>query len=246
MLYLKVDPTVHIFSQLFKALPIFPNATNSISASLLSLVLLGFRYVFIAMLVLEHLRAILLGTFLIFLSVGQFKDAFDFQVELFKESKNSGRQIALKYVLKYREILMIRDTFYSFLSLGLTTLLFTVTIFVICFNYVIIKMFAVLPTMLCVFFIYVVFILLFLCNSALKEGAAFEQASLDLLKSFRIGANSLQGKDHKYVLRAVKSLPPFSLYIGLPGFNILKLCNSTTTATFVFIMDQTVNALLTF
>jgi hypothetical protein len=198
------------------------------------------------MLVLEHQRVLVLGTFVVLLLFGLLKDAFDFQVELFKESKNSGRQIGLKYVLKYREILMIRDTFYSFICFGLSTLLFVVTFFVIACNYAIIKMFAVLPTLVSVFFIYLIFVLLFLCNSVLNEGAAFEQASLDLLKSFRIGANSLQGKDRKYVLRAVKSLPPFSLYIGLPGFNILKLCNSTTTATFVFIMDQTVNALLTF
>jgi hypothetical protein len=55
--------------------------------------------------------------------------------------------------------------------------------------------------------IYLVFVLMFVLNTLLNEGAAVEKASVELLRSFQLETKGLRGMDHRYVLKALRSLP---------------------------------------
>jgi hypothetical protein len=244
--YLNVDPTIHILRQIFEALPIIPYAFNSVSPILLPSVMIVTRYLVIVFLMLELFRIILVGLFLLMTLVGQFQDALEFQVELFAKSKNTVRQDAFKYILKYREGIIIRDTFSPVISFGIQNFLLIGISVLVLVNYCIIKMFHSLPTLILAMFTYVVLGGMYLLISGLNEIARIEQTSVKLLRSFHFETKRREGNDRRCVLMALKSLPVYSTHFGFPGFNILKAGNSTTTAIARFTIDTTVNLLLTF
>jgi hypothetical protein len=248
IIYLNVDPLVLVYKQIFEALPVIPVLFDSISARpLLTLVLLVVSYMIIAAFVFEYFRMIVLAQIIIVLFFGQAHDALDFQKELYNSSRSREAQIALKYVLKYREMLIIRESLYPVLSFGFLSVLFVTTLFLISENYLVIRMYAHLSAILLSVVLFCLLVVLFIFKSTLNEGAAMEQVSLEQLRCFRMGTRSIrQRKDIRYVLMAVRSLPAISFHIGLPGFDFLKMCNSTTTAAFLFVVDQTVTVLLTF
>jgi hypothetical protein len=248
IIYLNVDPLVLVYKQIFEALPVIPVLFYSISARpLLTLVLLVVRYMIITAFVFEYFRIIVLVLIIILLFFGQAHDALDFQKELYNISRGLETQITLKHVLRYREMLIIRESFYPVLSYGFLSVLVVTILFLISENYFIIRMYAHLSAMLLSVVLFCLLVVLFIFKSTLNEGAAMEQVSLEQLRRFRMGTRSIRKrKDIRYVLMAVRSLPAISLYIGLPGFDFLKMCNSTTTAAFMFVVDQTVTVLLTF
>jgi hypothetical protein len=246
LIYVNGDPTIHIAELMFQALPIIPYAFNSVSRILLPLIMLLTRYMELVAFGYEALRMYCLGILIMLISYSQLHDAFDFQAEFFKMSRSNMRQISLAYVLKYRQILMVRDTFNPTLSLGQSGFLLFIIALTLSLNYSIVKMYADLSTVAFVTFISFILVALFLLKAVMKETAAIEQASVDLLRSFQVETRRLHGKDLRYVSMALKSLPPCSLYIGLPGFNILKFGHSMTTSTFLFVLDNTINLLLTF
>jgi hypothetical protein len=194
----------------------------------------------------EAVRMFCFGVLIMLIAYSQLHDAFDFQVEFFKMSRSKLRQISLAYVLKYRQILMVRDTFTPTLSLGESCFLLFIIPLVLCMNYSIVKMYADLSTPAFVTLIYLILVALFLLKAVMNETAAIGQASVDLLRSFQIETRRLHGRDLRYVSQALSSLPACSLYIGLPGFNIVKAGSSATTSTFLFVLDNTINLLLTF
>jgi hypothetical protein len=60
------------------------------------------------------------------------------------------------------------------------------------------------------------------------------------------GKRIAAGWNPRYVSMAAKSHPVCSLYLGLLGLNMLKMCDWTTTAAFLFNMDNTVTDCLHF
>lgn len=247
MIYFNVDPIVLLNKQIFEALPIIPYLFSYISPNLLPLVCLGVRYLTVVAYALEYQRMIVLAQIIVYIFFGQSHDALDFQEELFNKSKSRESQIALKYVLKYREMLIIRDSFYPLINFGVLSLLFVAILFLITLNYLIIRMYTQLSAVLLGILLLGLLIAVFVLKSTLNEGANVEHISLEQLRRFQMGTRSIrQRKDIRYVMKAVKSLPPISFYIGLPGFDFLKMDNSTTRDAFMFVVDQTVTVLLTF
>jgi hypothetical protein len=103
-----------------------------------------------------------------------------------------------------------------------------------------------LSPLACVTFIYLSLVSMYMLKSFFNEAATLEQASLQLLRSFQIKTKNLRGRDLRYLTRAIKSLPVFSFYLGVPGFNILQVKHSTVSSAFLFILDTTISLLLTF
>jgi hypothetical protein len=244
LMYINADPTVHLVKLIFQALPIIP--LNSVSCIVLPLIMMLTRYILIVLFSFELVRMYCLGTLSMLIFISQLQDAFDYQVEVFKKSRSKLRQISLAYVLKYREILMIRDTFNPLLSFGPFVFLFCMIPIILLMIYSVVKMYHDMPTANLVMFIYLICASIFIFKTVIKEAAAIEQASVEILGNFQIETRRLHGRDLRYVSKSLKSLPACSLYIGLPGFNIVKAGNSATTSAFCFVLDNTITLLLTF
>jgi hypothetical protein len=244
LMYINADPTVHLVKLIFQALPIIP--LNSVSRILLPLILMLTRYILIVLFSFELVRMYCLGALSMLIFISQLQDAFDYQVEVFKKSRSNMRQISLAYVLKYREILIIRDTFNPLLSFGPFVFLFCMIPIILLMIYSVVKMYHDMPTVNLVMFIYLICASIFIFKTVIKEAAAIEEASVEILGNFQIETRRLHGRDLRYVSKSLKSLPVCSLYIGLPGFNIVKAGNSATTSAFCFVLDNTITLLLTF
>jgi hypothetical protein len=245
-MYINADPTVHLVKLIFQALLIIPYAFNSVSPILLPLIMMLTRYITIVLFSFELVRMCYLAGLSMLIFISQLQDAFDFQVEFFKKSRSKLRQMSLVYVLKYREILMVRDTFDPLLSFGPFVFLLCIIPLILFMIYSVVKMYHDMPTVNLVMFIYLICASIFLFKTVIKEAAAIEQASVELLRNFQIETRRLHGRDLRYVSKALKSLPACSLYFGLPGFNIVKAGNSATTSAFRFVLDNTITVLLTF
>jgi hypothetical protein len=251
-MYLKIDPTYHIIKHLFQVLPIFTHILRSIFGILTGLLVpLGIllcRYFSILPVFYEGFRSLALVLMMIVLSAGQFQDAFDFQTEFFRTLKrNPVSQIRLQHVLKYREILIIRNTFGTAMKFGLLATLACVMSTIIWVNYNIINSYHLIPP--AVTFMLVCFVSVEIASlSVAMEGASVvNEASVELLKRFRRGTiHNMQSGRRKYLLRMVRSLQVFSFSVGIPGFDFFSFSRPTKKHIVQFIMDNTINALLTF
>jgi hypothetical protein len=250
-MYLKLDPTYHIIKHLLQALPIFMRILRSIFGVLTGLLVpLGIllcRYFSMLPIFYEGIRSLALVVMIIVLSAGQFQDAFDFQTEFFRNLKRNGSQIRLQHVLKYREILIIRNNFGNVLNFGLLSVLACVISTIIWVNYYIIKRYHLLPP--AVTFMLVCFVSVEIASLivAIEGGSVVNEASIELLKRFRRGTiHNMQSGRRKYLLRVVRSLQVFSFSVGIPGFNFFSFSRPTKKHIVHFIMDNTINALLTF
>jgi hypothetical protein len=129
---------------------------------------------------------LVLAILLIICSFIQFQDAFGFQHEWFKES--AGKSPAtVKSVSKYRETIIVCDTFYAVASFRLCVYLPGSILLIVLFNYLIIKVYDELSTVFVAVIISLVPVLTFVLKSVLNYGAASEKASVGLLRSFQIG-----------------------------------------------------------
>jgi hypothetical protein len=245
-MYLNVDPTVHIINHIFEALPIFPYVLKSIFGFLLPIGILLLRYIIMLPVLYEMLRTFILVVMIIMLSVAQFQDAFDFLDQFFLKLKNSERQMSLQHVSKYRQIFIIRDTYRISLSFGLFSGLTGVMISTVFINYCVIKMYDTLPASLLIMLVYLVLVEMFTLSSAMKEGAAVENSSIRLLRTFKKGTAGLQSTQLKYVTKTLRSLHAFSFPGGVPGFNFFTFGNTTRRNVLQFVIDYTINMLLTF
>jgi hypothetical protein len=247
VIYLNADPTIHIVNLIFQELPIIPHAFNSVSPILLPLLMLPTRYMLLLLLGFEAARMVCFSVAVLLILVSQFQDAFDFQLDFFQKSVNSKlSQISLKHVSKCREIIIVRDTFNSSISFGPVIFLLLDVPLILILNYCIVKMYHDLSTPAWITILYISLVSMFMIKSIFNAGAAIEQASVKLLRSFHMKTKQLHGRDLRYVTKALKSIPVFSLYLGLPGYNIFPLKHSTTSSAFLFILDNTINLLLTF
>jgi hypothetical protein len=245
--YLNADPTIQLVKLTFQVLPIIPFAFNSVSPILLPLILTPNRYMLIVLYGFEVARMLCLQVILMFMFTSQLQDAFDFQVDSFQKSMRTKlNHTSLKHVLKYREIIIVRDTLKPIISLGSLVFVMFTGALILFLNFSIVRMFHDLSTLAWLAMIYLTFVSMFIFKTILNAGATIEQTSVHLLRSFHFKTKQLHGKDLRYVTRANKSLPVFSLYLGLPGLNILQVKHSTTSSAFLFILDNTITFLLTF
>jgi hypothetical protein len=195
----------------------------------------------------EVARMVFLGILLMFSLASQLQTAFDFQVDIFQKSmRNRLSQISLRHFQKYREIIIVRGTFKPILSLGPVAFLLIIVPLILFLNYSIVKMYHDLSAPALLTLIYFTLISMLFVKTVFDEGAALEQTSVQLLKRFQIQTKELHGRDLRYVTRAIRSLPVFSLYLGLPGWDIIQIHYSSTASAFLFILDNTLNLLLTF
>jgi hypothetical protein len=94
----------------------------------------------------EGFHSLALVLIIILLSAGQFQDTFDFQTKYFRTIKrDGGSQMSLKHVFKYREVLIILNTFGTLLNLGLLEALVGIMLSTIWVNYYLVKMVDLLP-----------------------------------------------------------------------------------------------------
>jgi hypothetical protein len=245
-IYLNIDPTPHIAQQIFKAVPMFPYLLNLISVHLIPVVLMALRFVIIVVFVYEIFRILNLALILILMFTAQFQDALEFQIESFKNSKRNIGQVQLKHILKYRESILILDTFAPTLNFAALIALVFVIPSVVAINVCLIKMHSGLPMLLTLLFTYLLLLAMFFIKSVLDQGTAIKEASLRLLTSFRIETERLRGKERRHVLKALKSLPVCLIKAGIPGYDFFPAGNSTTTAVFMFVIENTANLLLAF
>jgi hypothetical protein len=119
VIYINADPTIQLVKLSFQALPFIPFALNSVSPFLLPFILTPTRYILIVIYGFEVSRMICFSVAIMLILATQFQDAFDFQLDFFQKSVNNPlSQISLKHVIKYREIIIVRDTFNSSISFG--------------------------------------------------------------------------------------------------------------------------------
>jgi hypothetical protein len=245
-IYLNIDPTPHIAQQLFKAVPMFPYLLDLISVYLIPVGLMAIRIVIIVVFVNEILRILNLALILILMFTAQFQDVLDFQIESFNNSKRNIRQSGLKHVLKYRESILLRDSFTPALYFAALISLVIAIPSIVEFNFCQIKMHSGLPIPISFMLVYFLLIVMFLIKSVLDQGTSIQDASLKLLNSFKVETERLRGRERRYVLKALKSLPVCFIYAELPGYNFFPAGSSTTTAVFRLIADHTADLLLAF
>jgi hypothetical protein len=245
-IYLNIDPTPHIAQQVFKAVPMFPYLLNLISVHLIPVGLMALRFVIIVVFIYEVFRIVNLALILILMFVAQFQDALEFQIESFKNSKRNIGQVQLKHVLKYRESILILDTFTPTLNFAALLALVFVMPSVVAINFCLIKMHSGLPILISLMLGYLLLIAVFFIKSVLDQGSAIKGASLRLLTSFKVDTERLRGRERRYVMNALKSLPVCQVPVGVPGYNFLPPGSSLTTAVFRFIADHTADLLLAF
>jgi hypothetical protein len=146
IMYFNVDPTVDIAKKIFAALPapITQSAFDSIPVRLLlpSLWIL-IRYLVIAVLALENLRISCLALLSIILLLVGFQDALGFQLELFNKSRRNTvvarHYNALKYVLKYREFMIVLGSLDPVLCFGSSIFLSGSVLLIVPYNYLIVR-----------------------------------------------------------------------------------------------------------
>jgi hypothetical protein len=196
----------------------------------------------------EGFRSLALVLIIILLSAGQFQDAFDFQTEFFRRIKrNGGSQMSLSHVLKYREILIILNTFGTLANLGLLEALVGIMLSTIWLNYYLVKMVDLLPPAVYGMLLCFVMLEMSALSIGIEESAGINEASIRLLDSFRRETIRLQSSgNRKYLLKVVRSLRELNISVGIPGFTFFSFTRSTKKHIVSFIVDNTINALLTF
>jgi hypothetical protein len=245
-IYLKADPALHIIKHAFEALPVLHNAFKSTFGVFLPLGIISFRYFILLPVLYEICRTIILVLFIVILSGGQFLDAFHFQLELLKSSTSNRKQVNLQHILQYKQILIIRETFTPCLGLCLLGSFTAVAVSIIGINYCLIKMFDSLPIAVYVMLLYTVSVELLALSEAMKQASAINEASVSLLKEFRLGTSLSQAGRRKYILKVVKSLPKLSFPFGVPGFDFFSFTDATKRDIVQFLLEYTINVLLTF
>jgi hypothetical protein len=249
-MYLKADPPYHIIKHLFEALPILTHILKSIFGILSGLVVpLGiilFRYFVMLPALYEGFRSLALILIIIVLSAAQFKDAFDYQSEFLQTLKHNGSQCSLQHVLRYREILIIRNTLGDAMNFGLLGAIVGIVLTVIWVNFYIIKMYHLLPPAISFMLVCYVTVGMSGLMIGMEEGAAINEASIQLVKRFRRGTILVQSGQRRYLLKVFRSLQVFSFTAGVPGFDFFSISTSAKNCIVQFIMDNTINALLTF
>jgi hypothetical protein len=195
----------------------------------------------------EGFRSLALLLIIVVLSAGQFKDAFDFQTELFYALiKQKVGQMSLAHVRRYREILVVRNTFGTGMHFGLLAALVGVAGSVVWVNYYIIKMYDALPPAVGFMLVCYVTIAMSSLIIGIKEAAAINETSIELVKQFRKGTILVPSGQRKYFLKVMSSLQALSFTVGVPGFDFFSISCSTKKHVLQFIVDNTINALLTF
>jgi hypothetical protein len=246
-MYLNADPTYHIMKYVFKGLPMIPKILKAIYGTFLPLALLFFRYCVMLPLFYEGFRSLALLLIIVVLSAGQFGDAFDFQAEFFFALiRQKGGQMSCVHVRRYREILVVRNTFGPGMHFGLLAALVGVASSVVWVNYYIIKMYDLLPPAVCFMLVCYVTIAMSSLIIGIKEAAAINETSIELVKQFRRGTILVPSGQRKYLLKVMNSLQAFSFAVGVPGFDFFSISSSTKKHVLQFIVDNTINALLTF
>jgi hypothetical protein len=94
--------------------------------------------------------------------------------------------------------------------------------------------------------LYTVSVELLALSEAMKQASAINEASVSLLKEFRLGTSLSQSGRRKYILKIVKSLPKLSFPFGVPGFDFFSFTDATKRDIVQFLLEYTINVLLTF
>lgn len=251
ILWFQADPTFYVGQFIFNQLPIFVDILLTLALGSVILFKLGFfifRFLVALIVIMECIRVAVMTMTVLVPGMCTIGDFIKLLKQVFYLTILQGRLLTGIHLKFYREILIPLYAAQDVIAVcGFMATLLTTSCHILA-NFAIIRLSHALPYVLWMFLFYLSITAFVTEVATFCFAADLNQNSIELLRKFTNATNKLSqySRGKKIMMRQIKALRSPAIPIGFTGYYLFRCSRMTVLIVIKILLDQSINALITF